>query len=261
MNKTNSNPNPKAPTIDANGNRLYYYLGVYVSSDGKTIYKLDPSTGSKQYYTIKQKPNGAPYIEDNGNTFFVNYLVAVCYKPAPKDGKKYVIAHLDGNVSNCDVNNLEWRLPQPSPVIQKPHKPYTLNTYSECKFGSITINKNGEVYDGKNLLNQNDDSYDCDTDLFVCGRPFVIVNGKRHYMDDLVTNARFVEGTPDNKKHPVILHKDHDRNNYASNNLEWVEEDSPEYIEYLKDENAQKRKRNVELNPGKAFPDFMQPKP
>ena len=256
-----SNSSQKAPTIDANGNRLYYYLGVYVSSDGKTIYKLDPATGSKQYYAIKQKPNGAPFIEENGNTFYVNYLVAVCYKPAPKDGKKYVIAHLDGNLSNCDVSNLEWRLPQQTLVIQKPQsKPYRLNTYQECKFGNLTINKNGEVYDGKNLLNQDDSMYDCDTDLFVCIGPFVCVNGKRHCLDDLVKSARFVEGTKDDKKHPAILHKDHDKDNYASSNLEWVEEDSLEYIAYQKDKNAQIRKRNVELNPGKAFPDFMQPK-
>ena len=257
---SSKNSNPKAPTVDANGNRLYYYLGIYVSSDGKTIYKLDPATGVKKQYTIKQKQNGSPYIEENGDCFYVNYLVAVCYKPAPKDGKKYVIVHLDGDLANCDVSNLEWRLPQPTPIPQIPQsKPYSLNTYQQCKFGNLTINKAGEVYDGNNLLKQHDSIYDSDTDLFVCIGPFVHVNGKRYMMDDLVTRARFVGGTPDGKKNPVILHKDHDRNNYASSNLEWVEESSAEYQNYLADEKQARRARNIQLNPGVNFPDFMQP--
>lgn len=259
MNST-KNSNPKAPTVDANGNRLYYYLGIYVSSDGKNIYKLDPATGVKQNVPIKQKPNGSPYIEENDTTFYVNYLVAVCYKPAPKDGKKYVIVHLDGDLANCDVSNLEWRLPQPTPIPQIPQsKPYSLNTYQQCKFGNLTVNKAGEVYDGNNLLKQDDSIYDSDTDLFVCIRPFVYVNGKRYMMDDLVTRARFVGGTPDGKTNPVILHKDHDRNNYASSNLEWVEESSAEYQQYLADEKKTRRTRNVQLNPNKVFPSFMQP--
>lgn len=257
---SSKNSNPKAPTVDANGNRLYYYLGIYVSSDGKTIYKLDPATGVKQYIPIKQKSNGSPYIEENGATFYVNYLVAVCYKPAPKDGKKYVIVHLDGDLANCDVSNLEWRLPQPTPIPQTPQsKPYSLNTYQQCKFGNLTVNKAGEVYDGNNLLKQDDSIYDSDTDLFVCIRPFVYVNGKRYMMDDLVTKARFVQGTPNGKTNPVILHKDHDRNNYASSNLEWVEESSAEYQNYLADEKQARRARNVQLNPNKVFPSFMQP--
>lgn len=255
------NSNPKAPTVDANGNRLYYYLGIYVSSDGKNIYKLDPTTGVKKQYTIKQKQNGSPYIEENGTTFYVNYLVAVCYKPAPKDGNKYVIVHLDGDLTNCDISNLEWRLPQQAPIPQKPQsKPYSLNTYQECKFGNLTINKAGEVYDGNNLLKQHDSIYDSDTDLFVCISPFVHVNSKKYMMDDLVTRARFVQGTPDGKRNPVILHKDHDRNNYASSNLEWVEVSSAEYQDYLADEKKARRARNVQLNPGVKFPEFMQPK-
>lgn len=257
---SSKNSNPKAPTVDANGNRLYYYLGIYVSSDGKNIYKLDPATGVKQNVPIKQKPNGSPYIEENDTTFYVNYLVAVCYKPAPKDGKKYVIVHLDDDLANCDVSNLEWRLPQPKPTLQKaPNRPYALNTYDECKFGNLTINKAGEVYEGNNLLDQDDNIYDCDTDLFVCIRPFVYVNGKRYMMDDLVTRARFVQGTPDGKKSPVILHKDHDRNNYASSNLEWVEESDAEYQKYLTVEKKARGVRNVQLNPNKALPNSMRP--
>ena len=186
MKKNNSNSKPKAPTIDANGNRLYYYLGIYVSSDGKSIYKLDLTTGAKHNYIIKHKPNGSPFIEENGTVFDVDYLVAVCYKPAPKDGNKYVIVHLDSNLANCDVDNLEWRLPQPMPIsFQWQSKPYSLNTYQECKIGKLTINKAGEVYNGTDLLDQYDNLYDSDTDLVVCIRPFVNANGWRKTMDEL----------------------------------------------------------------------------
>lgn len=288
----NSTPNPKAPICDAQGNRLYHFLGIFVSSDGKTIYKQDPITNSITYYQIFLTPNKNPYIMDNGKVFYVDYLVARCFKYLPHDAQKYKVFHLDGKPENCEAKNLEWRLLQPnplqqsgpnpslqhstqnqfsnsnplptpnmSPVLQQQNRAYLLNTYQECKFGPLTLNKKGEVYDGKNVLTMCDVIFDGDTNLSVCIRPYVVsANGKRYYLEELVRRARYVEGTPDGMTSPKILHKDHDRNNFASSNLEWVEENSPEYQAYMQDEKAYIRKRNVALNPGIVFPEFMQPK-
>lgn len=278
-----SNSNVKSTSVieDGYGSRLYHYLGIYVSRDGKNIYKLDPATGNKTCYNIKTAPNGNLYIDENGKWFYVNYLVAVCFKPAPKDGRKYEIYHIDGNPSNCDADNLGWRLPQPKPANQlganntasipapnmSPYQqtqqkmPYSLNTCPECKIGKLTINRDGEVFERGKKLNMNDSIFDSDTALTVCISPYVRPsNGKRYHMDDLVIMARYVQGTPDGKTNPKILHKDHDCNNYASLNLEWVDENSLEYQEYRTAEKEFTKKRNIELNPGVDFPEFMQPK-
>ena len=147
----------------------------------------------------------------------------------------------------------------------------TNNINGGCKlktpYGPLTVNDKGEVYQNGKQLTQSDEMYDSDTDLFVCINPFVYVHDKRSihqkriHMDDLVEAANHVQGTKVGKTNPVILHKDHDRNNYESSNLEWVEKNSPEYASYRQDEIAQIRKRNAELNPNKSFPSFMQPKP
>lgn len=145
------------------------------------------------------------------------------------------------------------------------------NNNGGCKlktpYGPLTINDKGEVFQNGKQLTQDDHMYDSDTDLSVCIDPFVIVDDKRSiyrkrvFLDDLVEAAGYVQGTKAGKTDPAILHKDHDRNNYESSNLEWVEKGSPEYASYRKDEIAQIKKRNAELNPNKAFPNFMQPKP
>lgn len=245
------------PQTDEYGNRLYYKLGIYVSKNGKYLYKDNGSYG-KYYYTRKTDSNGEPYITVGGNKHGVAVLVASCFKPAPCDGKTYCISHIDGNKDNCDVNNLQWILYTP--------KPYTFNTAPKTKVGDLMVHSNGDVYQNRNKLTQGDYVYDPDMDLHECVEPFVFVPQKKsiHYdkvkMDKLMEKAQYVQGTPDGKKHPVILHKDHDRNNYASDNLEWVEKDSQEYVDYRKDEVEQIKKRNIELNPRKDFPDYKQPK-
>ena len=134
-------------------------------------------------------------------------------------------------------------------------------------YGDLIVNDKGEVYQNGKQLTQSDEMYDSDTDLFVCINPHVSVDDKRSiyhkrvHMDDLVEAANYVQGTKAGKTDPAILHKDHDRNNYESSNLEWVEKGSPEYAAYRKDEIEQIKKRNAELNPNKTFPNFMQPKP
>ena len=141
-----------------------------------------------------------------------------------------------------------------------------MKTKVKTPYGELTVQDNGEVYQNGKKLNQHDEMYDADTDLSVCIGPYVNVYAKgslyskRVHMDDLMDKAQYVQGNKSGMKNPAILHKDHDRNNYASNNLEWVEKDSPEYAAYRKDEVEQIKKRNDELNPRKAFPDFMQPK-
>lgn len=142
-----------------------------------------------------------------------------------------------------------------------------MKTKVKTAYGDLAVQNNGEVYQNGKKLDQIDEMYDADTDLSVCISPHVSVDAKgslykkRIHMDDLMEKAGYIKGSKSGMKNPAILHKDHDRNNYANDNLEWVEKDSPEYVDYRNDEVQQIKDRNIELNPGKTFPDFMQPKP
>lgn len=240
--------NKKAPQTDKFGNRLHFRTGVYVSKSGK--YFID-ANGSycHVYSSIGQKP----YIKINKNIFYAEELVTDCYLPKPKDNTVYVLIHKDGNLDNCDVSNLEWR-----------QAVYTFNANASTKIKIngviITVKSDGTVYEGNNQLNPVDTLYDPDVDLERCISPYVRVNGELVLMDDLVEQAHYVHGDKYSLNNPDILHKDHNRDNYDSDNLEWVERTDQRYIDYRKDEVAHMRKRNIEENRHTAFPDFLQPK-
>ena len=69
--------------------------------------------------------------------------------------------------------------------------------------------------------------------------------------------AGYIQGDDSIYDHPVILHKDYDRTNFASDNLEWVDRSNPEYNKYLIQKEKDKHNRNVEMNPGKPLPSSL----
>lgn len=240
------------PSKDKDGNRLYYARGLYVSRDGKTIYNLQDNTSYPHYYRPHPDSTGRLYITNEGTKLYVDELVATCFRPKPKDDKQYKLKHIDGNNANNLAANLDWE-----PVLPSP---YVVNMESDCKVGGLTVRCDGTVYDGKNLLNVSDFLFDSDIELFVTIAPHVVYQGKRVRLSDLVASAHFVYGEKDNLVVPQILHKDHDPMNFERENLQWVDKDSQEYQDYLVDYKRWEYNNNIKLNPGKQFPDFMQPK-
>lgn len=234
--------NNKLPKEDDHGNRLVFSLKVYVSRDGQYVHSASGYT-----YKINGDENEEPYILINKRKYSVADLVATCYKPKPKDGKEYVLIHIDGDLHNCDKSNLEWK-----------QQTYKFNADPTTKLSnksiSIVLTNKGEVKQGNQTLTQQDYCYDSDTDCHDCIKPYVLINGKRCYMEDLVAEANYVQGDKYSMNDPVILHIDNDRNNYASSNLEWVERTDPRFIKYKTDEKAFIIKRRIELNPGKTLP-------
>ena len=231
----------KLPPTDSFGNRLVFSLRVYVSRDGKYIHS------ETQRLTIYGNADEEPYVLINKRKYNVATLVSICYVPEPKDGKKYVLVHKDGNLQNCDKSNLEWQL-----CVYKFNSQPT--THLANNNVSLTVTNSGEVLQGNQKLQQLDYLYDSDTDSHACIRPHVKINGKRYFIEDLVDAARYVHGDKYSMTDPVILHKDHDRNNFNSDNLEWVESTDSKYIAYKQDEDVQIQKRRIELNPGKPLP-------
>lgn len=178
--------------------------------------------------------------------------MADCFKPMPCDGKKYILVHKDGNLENCNANNLEWK------SVRK-YDP--LSTKRKLDNG-ITVTFEGKFYKGKKELQVVKEIGDADTDRIVGIDPLVYYQEKNKYgnyetksvhPDDLMAEAEFVGGDKSLLKNPKVLHKDHDYMNFSEENLEWVEEDSQEYQDYKNKKKTDIDELTKKLNPNKPF--------
>lgn len=234
----------------------YYFAGkVYVSKDGTVAgipnYRWG---GYKQLSIIEDE--GRKYIKVNKNkSVRLDLAVMRCFgPPMPVDSKRYMINHKDGDLLNCDVNNLEW-------VIQ--HYEHTVDESIDlrCCGKIITVFKDGHVeMDGK-TLDVYDDIGSRDLDLLVAIDPYIVVHGKKnsgHFtMDKIMDVAGYIQGDDMILSYPQILHIDNDWKNFSSNNLMWVEYDDERFKTYQLKMKEDKHKRNVELNPRKPLPSNM----
>ncbi len=231
--------------------RYYRDGSLYISKDGT----LAAMPKTKVVLPLKQDQYGNVYVE-HGWGYYVSIAKAVitCFCiPKPQDGKPYVIKHKDGNKQNCSSDNLEWELE---------HYQQTTKNIVEIDVDGtkIEVHKDGTAFlkKGKQLT-ITDDSYDADIDLFKCIGPHISVPRDRNFysktvfMDDLMKNAGFVNGDDVVLSRPVILHRDNNRMNFASDNLEWVEDTDPRYIAYQTKKREEEHQRNIDLNPRKKL--------
>lgn len=88
--------------------------------------------------------------------------------------------------------------------------------------------------------------YDPDMDLYSARSVLEVNINKRHVkIDDLMDAAGYVQGDDAVLEKPVILHRNMNYRNFASDNLEWVEETDPRYLEYLKKREAERQARTA----------------
>lgn len=160
--------------------------------------------------------------------------VADAYNPMPDDGKKYKLVHNDGNLGNCQANNLEWK------EVRK-YDPLA----TRRKIGNgLTVTVEGKIFDKGKELPIEKETGDRDTDRMVAISPKVRYRRKNNRwgnydnksanIDDLMAKADFVDGDKSKMKRPRVLHKNMNYLDFHADNLEWVEESSPEYQEYMK---------------------------
>ena len=240
------------------GKRCRYYTDgcIYISDDGqlaampKTLVSLP----------ILADENGNKYVNHgwtNLGRISIPLAVITCFCP-PKPisfKKRYRIKYRDGNRANCHYGNLEWEV--------RPYEHATSSTVKVNIYGVVlTVKDDGTVKEGKNPRIPYDAIGDSDLDLMVCIDPHVRfdekgVRWKSIAMDDLMKEAGFIQGDDSVLDDPVILHKDNNRLNFASDNLEWVEATDPRYAEYQKKRKEEMHARNVEMNPGRKLLDDM----
>lgn len=238
------------------GNVLLRYskkYNLWVNKEGTRVYREYKNKVYNRFLQIHQNTDGSKYLElkKPGNVK-LDELVADCFKPKPCDGKKYILFHKDGNLENCNANNLEWK----SVIKYNP-----LSTKRKLDNG-ITVTFEGKFYKGKKELQVVKEIGDADTDRIVGIDPLVYYQEKNKYgnnerksvhPDNLMAEAEFVSGDKSLLKNPKVLHKDHDYMNFSEENLEWIEEDSQEYQDYKNKKKTDIDELTKKLNPNKPF--------
>lgn len=238
------------------GNVLLRYskkYNLWVNKEGTRVYREYKNPNYNRFLQIHKKDDGSKYLKLTfPGIVKLDELVADCFKPMPCDGKKYILVHKDGNLENCNANNLEWK----SVIKYNP-----LSTKRKLDNG-ITVTFEGKFYKGKKELQVVKEIGDADTDRIVGIDPLVYYQEKNKYgnyerksvsPDDLMAEAEYVNGDKSLLKNPKVLHKDHDYMNFSEENLEWVEESSQEYQEYKNKKKTDIDELTKKLNPNKPF--------
>lgn len=242
-------------TAEINGTLCRYYFAgkVYVSKDGTVAGVPNNRWGGYRQLNIIDN-EGRKFIKVNKNkSVRLDLAVMRCFgPPMPVDSKRYMINHKDGNLLNCDVNNLEWAIHHYEHTAED-------SIVLNCCGNRITAFKDGHIeMDGKTMM-VHDSLYDPDIELEVCIDPHIAVSRPRSiyhervHIDKIMNVAGYIQGDDMIYDHPVILHKDYDWKNFASDNLEWVDSLNEEYNKYMIQKKEDKHQRNVELNPGKKL--------
>ena len=238
-----------------NNRRMRYSpnYNAWVDIQGTYVYREYNDPKLNGALMIRQRSDGSKYLSTKSHgDIALDKLVADCWNPEPQDGKKYIHIHKDGNLGNCAASNLEWKEVakfSPTDPIHEAIK-------------GIWVKFDGTVWEEKSAKHKillQDYVPDADTDRTVpIPEPFISYRVKNRYgryeekripMDSLMDLAEFVDGDKSKLRNPKVLHKDKDYLNYDNDNLVWVEEDSPEYQDYLQQKKRDLERRTIEMNP------------
>ena len=131
----------------------------------------------------------------------------------------------------------------------------------------LVVRSDGTILDKRKKLFVVTVIGDSDTDRLVSVDPYVCYYRKNRYgsiderrarVDALMAEAEFVAGDNSLMSRPRVLHKDQDYLNYNSSNLEWAEEDSPEYQAYMWQKKEDLDRLTIQENPNHPNP-LMKP--
>lgn len=116
---------------------------LWVNEEGTRVYREYKNKDYNRFLQIHKEDDGSKYLELKiPGIVKLDELVTDCFKPMPYDGKKYILVHKDGDLSNCNANNLEWK----SVIKFDP-----LSTRRKLDNG-ITVTSKGKFYKGKEEL-------------------------------------------------------------------------------------------------------------
>ena len=248
----------KAPQM-INGRMMRYCVkyNVWVNNAGDYAYREynDPTWNCP--LIIHTRPDGSKFLNTKSHGEIpLDEAIAICYRPMPNDGKKYILIHKDGNLGNCQANNLEWK------EVRKYDPLATERTLDN----GLKVKADGTILDKKKALPIVKETGNSDMDQMTAIDPYVRyywknpwgrTEEKHAHIDDLMAAADFVDGDKSTMQRPRVLHKNMNYLDYHADNLKWVEESSPEYQEYMKNKREDMDKLTKELN--RNNPNFKLP--
>ena len=165
-----------------------------------------------------------------------------------------MINHRDGNWMNCDYRNLEK-----APYHYRNATSDRVGLYKSGAF--LEVLSNGTIWVDGVELPILDWGYGSPLPFieeeYHIVDPFVIINGVRTRVEEIMENAGYIQGDDADLKEPRILHRDGNYLNFASDNLEWVKKRDPRYDYYLQFEKDAKQDKAILLNKGKYLPDWL----
>ena len=239
----------KAPKM-INGRMMRYCVkyNVWVNNAGDYAYREynDPTWNCP--LIIHTRPDGSKFLNTKSHGEIpLDEAIAICYRPMPNDGKKYVLIHKDGNPGNCQANNLEWK------EVRK----YDPLATERTLVNGLKVKADGTILDKKKALPIVKETGNSDMDQMTAIDPYVRyywknpwgrTEEKHAHIDDLMAAADFVDGDKSTMQRPRVLHKNMNYLDYHADNLEWVEESSSEYQEYMKKKREGIDKLTKEVN-------------
>lgn len=239
--------------------RNYYPSKMTITRDGKEVRNLKDG----RLLTIKKDKYGRKYVQSKEyGKVWIDEMTATCYCHRDKSSHNDYIIHKDGDIGNCDADNLQW-------VDEKKFTAHTGNPptadqkeNARWRWGSdgLWVTSSGEVKDKSGTKTIEDTVFDPDLDceqvITPCVRydklnRFGSYDRKSKTLEELVAGA-FCD-KPNGMKHPAILHKDNDYRNCNADNLKWVEADSPEFQQYKKQEQIDWNRQNQQFKDNSSW--------
>ena len=233
---------------------LAKYNDTYVNKEGTYI-----EDGDGNQLTIQTDSDGYKFTDESYYLTYIDEAVIRGFKKKPDlsscDG--YVVSHIDGDVSNCCLDNLEWVKIDPSKQTKAGHVYF--DDAIVGKNGTLVIMKNGTEETAQIRERWLDEDLDL---VWIHKTPKVYTfetnryGPEMHDIEEWMNQAGYIDGDQSKLNDPAILHKDYDVCNFKSENLEWCEKTDPRYVEYDKIREQRQKDMIKEYNPGRKLPDY-----
>ncbi len=226
---------------------------VYVNSDGS--YAEDAFDGSE--LTIETDSDGYKFVDSGFCNVYLDDAVAKGFLKVPAAYEAYYVKHIDGDPGNCSKDNLQWVTVDEKVLTTAKTVFFDEGSYI-TRDGELVIKK-GKVIERAQIR---DRWLDTDLDrvwVYEIPQAFTYetdVWGPDMYdIEECMAKAGYIGGNKNDLKKPVILHIDGDVSNFRSDNLLWVEEDDPRYVQFKADCLQRQKDLIKKYNKGYTLPD------